>query len=121
VLTVTVTGEDGPRPVADAALRVSQRLAEQRGFLGERYQSIFADYLIRDLAERLRGQIEVAEDLCRRMKRRARSRLGRARACMCSWSGGRRRLWTTGPSRPWTSCALPWPTGRPNRTTCCGR
>jgi len=48
-------------------LRVSQRLAEQRGFLGERYQSIFADYLIRDLAERLRGQIEVAEDLCRRM------------------------------------------------------
>ncbi|QUQ68977.1 TIGR02680 family protein [Kutzneria sp. CA-103260] len=67
VLTVTVTGEDGPRPVADAALRVSQRLAEQRGFLGERYQSIFADYLIRDLAERLRGQIEVAEDLCRRM------------------------------------------------------
>ncbi|HEY0501449.1 MAG TPA: TIGR02680 family protein [Kutzneria sp.] len=67
VLTVTVTGEDGPRPVAEAALRVSQRLAEQRGFLGERYQSIFADYLIRDLAERLRGQIEVAEDLCRRM------------------------------------------------------
>ncbi|GAA0604318.1 hypothetical protein GCM10010174_21070 [Kutzneria viridogrisea] len=67
VLTVTVTGEDGPRPVAEAAKRVRERLAEQRGFLGERYQSIFADYLIRDLAERLRGQIEVAEDLCRRM------------------------------------------------------
>jgi uncharacterized protein (TIGR02680 family) len=67
VLTVTVTGEDGPRPVAEATKRVRERLDEQRGFLGERYQSIFADYLIRDLAERLRGQIEVAEDLCRRM------------------------------------------------------
>jgi uncharacterized protein (TIGR02680 family) len=67
LLTVTVTGEEGPQPVADAARRVRARLAEQRGYLNERYQSIFADYLIRDLAERLRGQITIAEDLCRRM------------------------------------------------------
>ncbi|GAA2777322.1 TIGR02680 family protein [Saccharopolyspora taberi] len=67
LLTVTVTGEEGPQPVAEAARRVSERLGEQRGYLNERYQSIFADYLIRDLAERLRGQITVAEDLCRRM------------------------------------------------------
>ncbi|EQD85648.1 TIGR02680 family protein [Saccharopolyspora erythraea] len=67
LLTVTVTGEEGPQPVADAARRVSERLGEQRGYLNERYQSIFADYLIRDLAERLRGQITVAEDLCKRM------------------------------------------------------
>ncbi|GGM64391.1 hypothetical protein GCM10012275_38740 [Longimycelium tulufanense] len=79
VLTVTVTGEDGPRPVAEAAHRVATRLAEQRGYLGERYQDIFATYLIRDLAERLRGQIAVAEDLCRRMNdvlERARSSQG---------------------------------------------
>ncbi|MFR9729508.1 TIGR02680 family protein [Saccharopolyspora sp. MS10] len=67
LLTVTVTGEEGPQPVADAARRVAERLAEQRGFLGERYRSIFADYLIRDLAERLRGQVTVAESLCARM------------------------------------------------------
>ncbi|MCP2259713.1 TIGR02680 family protein [Streptoalloteichus tenebrarius] len=79
VLTVTVTGEEGPRPVAEAAHQVATRLAEQRGFLGERYQEIFATYLIRDLAERLRGQIAVAEDLCRRMNEvleRARSSQG---------------------------------------------
>ncbi len=67
LLTVTVTGEEGPRPVAEATRLVSERLAEQRGYLNERYQSIFADYLIRDLAERLRNQIDVAEDLCKRM------------------------------------------------------
>ncbi|GAB3297687.1 TIGR02680 family protein [Parasphingorhabdus pacifica] len=67
LLTVTVTGEEGPQPVADAARLVGERLAEQRGYLNEQYQSIFADYLIRDLAERLRGQIAIAEDLCTRM------------------------------------------------------
>ena len=67
LLTVTVTGEEGPQPVAEAARRVSERLGEQRGYLNERYQSIFADYLIRDLAERLRGQMTIAEDLCKRM------------------------------------------------------
>ncbi|MBW4719347.1 TIGR02680 family protein [Saccharothrix obliqua] len=67
LLTVTVTGEEGARPVAVAARQVTAKLAEQRGFLDERYQNIFADYLIRDLAEWLRGQITVAEDLCRRM------------------------------------------------------
>lgn len=67
ILTVTVTGDDGPHAVADAARRVAERLAEQRGYLGDRYQSIFATYLIRDLAERLRDQLVVADDLCRRM------------------------------------------------------
>ncbi|RKT52716.1 TIGR02680 family protein [Saccharothrix australiensis] len=76
LLTVTVTGEEGARPVAVAARQVTEKLAEQRGFLDERYQNIFADYLIRDLAEWLRGQIAVAEDLCRRMN----EVLGRARS-----------------------------------------
>ncbi|MCP3801146.1 TIGR02680 family protein [Allokutzneria sp. A3M-2-11 16] len=67
VLTVTVTSEEGPRPVAEAAARVASKLGEQRGYLGERYQDIFSDYLMRDLAERLRTQIGVAEDLCKRM------------------------------------------------------
>lgn len=67
LLTITVTGEEGPRPVAEAARLVSDRLGQQRNYLNERYQSIFADYLIRDLAERLRDQITIAEDLCTRM------------------------------------------------------
>jgi uncharacterized protein (TIGR02680 family) len=67
LLTVSVAGEDGGRPVALAAKQVSSKLAEQRGFLDEQYQRIFADYLIRDLAEWLRGQVTVAEDLARRM------------------------------------------------------
>ena len=67
LLTVTVTGEEGPKPVAVAARQVTTKLAEQRGFLDEQYQGIFADYLIRDLAEWLRGQITVAESLTKRM------------------------------------------------------
>ncbi|HEY2696423.1 MAG TPA: TIGR02680 family protein [Pseudonocardiaceae bacterium] len=67
VLTIVVAGEQGPRPVAEAAREVSTQLAEQRGYLGERYQDIFAAFMLRDLAERLHGQISVAEDLARRM------------------------------------------------------
>lgn len=67
LLTVMVTGEDGARPVATAARQVTAKLVEQRGFLDDQYQRIFADYLIRDLAEWLRSQIAVAEDLCKRM------------------------------------------------------
>jgi uncharacterized protein (TIGR02680 family) len=76
LLTVTVAGEDGARPVAVATRQVTAKLAEQRSFLDEQYQNIFADYLIRDLAEWLRGQIAVAEDLCKRMN----EVLGRARS-----------------------------------------
>lgn len=67
ILTITVAGEQGPRPVAEAARQVSEQLAQQRGFLGERYQDIFATFMLRNLAERLHGQISVAEDLTRRM------------------------------------------------------
>jgi uncharacterized protein (TIGR02680 family) len=67
ILTVTVSGEHGPRPVAEAARQVSDQLAAQRGYLGERYQDIFATFMLRNLAERLHGQITVAEDLTRRM------------------------------------------------------
>ncbi|HEX6347719.1 TIGR02680 family protein [Umezawaea sp.] len=79
LLTVTVTGEEGTRPVAVAARQVTAKLADQRGFLNEQYQGVFADYLIRDLAEWLRGQVAVAEDLCKRMNdvlSRARSSQG---------------------------------------------
>jgi len=76
LLTVTVTGEEGTRPVAVAARQVTAKLADQRGFLNEQYQGVFADYLIRDLAEWLRGQVAVAEDLCKRMN----DVLGKARS-----------------------------------------
>ncbi|WP_447005786.1 TIGR02680 family protein [Saccharothrix isguenensis] len=79
LLTVMVGGEEGARPVAAAARQVTTKLGEQRGLLDSQYQVIFADYLIRDLAEWLRGQIAVAEDLCKRMNgvlSRARSSQG---------------------------------------------
>ncbi|MGW5054243.1 TIGR02680 family protein [Actinokineospora sp. NPDC004072] len=67
ILTVVVSAEDGPAPVAVAARRVAANLAERRDFLTERYQGIFALHLVRELAERLAAQIAVAEDLTRRM------------------------------------------------------
>ncbi|GLZ40487.1 TIGR02680 family protein [Actinokineospora sp. NBRC 105648] len=67
ILTVVVSAEEGPAPVAVAARRVANRLAERRGFLTEQYQGIFALHLVRELAERLSAQISVAEDLTRRM------------------------------------------------------
>ncbi|RZS44176.1 uncharacterized protein (TIGR02680 family) [Herbihabitans rhizosphaerae] len=67
LLTVTVSAEDGPAPVAVAGRRVAEALDERRGFLSEQYQGIFALHLVRELADRLAGQIAVAEDLCRRM------------------------------------------------------
>src|SRR5690606_41011360 len=36
LFAVTITGEEGPQPVAEAADRVSTRLAELRGYLNER-------------------------------------------------------------------------------------
>ncbi len=67
ILTVVVSAEEGPAPVAVAARRVAGQLAERRGFLTEQYQGIFALHLVRELAERLSAQIHVAEDLTRRM------------------------------------------------------
>ncbi|MBA8825529.1 uncharacterized protein (TIGR02680 family) [Saccharopolyspora lacisalsi] len=67
LMTVTVTSERGPQPVAEAARDVTERLTEQRGYLDERHRSVFTGYLVRDLVERLREQIAVADDLCTRM------------------------------------------------------
>jgi uncharacterized protein (TIGR02680 family) len=67
ILTVTVTGAQGPQPVAVAAREVAERLAAQRDLLSEEYQQIFDAFMLRDLADKLATQIEVADDLCRRM------------------------------------------------------
>jgi uncharacterized protein (TIGR02680 family) len=67
ILTVTVTGAQGPQPVAVAAREVAERLATQRELLSEEYQSIFDAFMLRDLADKLAAQIAVADDLCKRM------------------------------------------------------
>jgi uncharacterized protein (TIGR02680 family) len=67
ILTVTVTGSQGPQPVAVAAREVAERLGAQRNLLSEEYQQIFDAFMLRDLADKLATQIEVADDLCRRM------------------------------------------------------
>ncbi len=67
ILTVTVTGGQGPAPVAVAAREVADRLGEQQDLLSEEYQQIFDAYMLRDLADKLAAQVAVADDLCRRM------------------------------------------------------
>jgi uncharacterized protein (TIGR02680 family) len=67
ILTVTVTGAQGPQPVAVAAREVAERLTAQRDLLSEEYQQIFDAFMLRDLADKLATQMEVADDLCRRM------------------------------------------------------
>lgn len=67
ILTVTVTGAQGPQPVAVAAREVAERLTAQQDLLSEEYQQIFDAFMLRDLADKLATQIEVADDLCRRM------------------------------------------------------
>lgn len=79
VLTVTITSQHGRQPVAVAARDIAARLDEQRTLLSEEYQQIFDRFMLRDLADKLAGQIEIAEDLCHRMNetlRRARSSQG---------------------------------------------
>jgi uncharacterized protein (TIGR02680 family) len=67
ILTVLVSDGEGARPIASAAARAAHRLAEHNEQLDTRYREIFEEYLLRDLAEHLRRQIDAADDLCGRM------------------------------------------------------
>lgn len=67
VLAIVVSDGEGSHSAATAAARTSRRLAEHREQLDARYQDIFENYLLHDLADRLRQQIDAADDLCYRM------------------------------------------------------
>jgi len=67
VLTVTVSDEEGPRPVAAAGRRTAQRLAEAVEQLNIREAAAFEEFFLKDVAEELRRQIATARDLTRRM------------------------------------------------------
>ena len=67
LLTVLVSDGEGSRPAVTLAKRTADRLAEYTEQLNTRYQEIFEEFLLRDLAERLRQQIDAADDLCARM------------------------------------------------------
>lgn len=67
VLTVTVSDEEGPRPVAAAAGRTAERLAEAIEQLNVREAAAFEEFFLKDVAEELRRQIATARDLTRRM------------------------------------------------------
>lgn len=58
---------DGWQSVAAGTISVRQRLRKDEETLDERYSKIFEDYLLRDLSEHLRRQIDAATALCRRM------------------------------------------------------
>ena len=64
---VQVRGVDGLRPVAFEARAVRETLARDQKALDEHYRAIFEEYLLRDLAEHLRRQIDAADALCTRM------------------------------------------------------
>jgi uncharacterized protein (TIGR02680 family) len=67
VLAILVSDGEGSHPAATAATRTALRLAEHEEQLDARYQDIFEDFLLRDLAERLREQIDAADHLCHGM------------------------------------------------------
>ena len=67
VFAILVSDGEGSHSAAMAAARTSRRLAEHRDQLDARYQDIFENYLLHDLADRLRQQIDAADDLCNRM------------------------------------------------------
>jgi uncharacterized protein (TIGR02680 family) len=67
VFAIVVSDGEGSHSAATAADRTSHRLAEHRDQLDARYQDIFENYLLHDLADRLRQQIDAADDLCNRM------------------------------------------------------
>jgi uncharacterized protein (TIGR02680 family) len=67
VLAILVSDGEGSHPAAAAAARTALRLAEHEEQLDARYQDIFEDFLLRDLAERLREQIDAADHLCQGM------------------------------------------------------
>ena len=66
-LAALVSDGEGSRPAAILAKLAAARLAEYKDQLNTRYQQIFEEFLLRDLAERLRQQIDAADDLCGRM------------------------------------------------------
>jgi uncharacterized protein (TIGR02680 family) len=66
-MAILVTDGEGTRPVVMAAERTGHRLAEFKEQLDERYQHIFEDFLLHDLSERLRQQIDAAAGLCHAM------------------------------------------------------
>jgi uncharacterized protein YPO0396 len=67
VLVVHVLGADGEQTVAAATHSVRERLRKDQETLDERYRDIFEEYLLRDLSEHLRRQIDAADALCERM------------------------------------------------------
>ena len=67
VLAILISDGEGSYPAATAAARTAYCLAEHEEQLDARYQDIFEDFLLRDLAERLREQIDTADHLCQGM------------------------------------------------------
>ena len=102
VFAIVVSDGEGSYSAAMAAARTSRLLAEHRDQLDARYQDIFENYLLHDLADRLRQQIDAADDLCNRMNGildRARSSQGVQ--VQLTWTPF--NVSTPLPVRPWPS------------------
>lgn len=66
-MAILVSDGEASHPVVAAVARTNRRIAEHEEQLNERYQDIFEDFLLRDLADRLRQQIDAADLLCHAM------------------------------------------------------
>jgi uncharacterized protein (TIGR02680 family) len=61
---VMVRGDDGLQPAAAEARSVREKLETNRAKLDDSYRAIFEQYLLQDLSEHLRYQIDTASALC---------------------------------------------------------
>ncbi|WP_194904077.1 TIGR02680 family protein [Catenulispora rubra] len=61
---VMVRGDDGLQPAAAEARSVKEQLETNRAKLDDSYRAIFEQYLLQDLSEHLRYQIDTASVLC---------------------------------------------------------
>jgi hypothetical protein len=74
VVTVHVIDDEGRKPVAQFATRITERAADQGVLLEERERKVLEDELLADLAQQIHGRVIAARDLTRDMNSDTRSK-----------------------------------------------
>jgi Putative exonuclease SbcCD, C subunit len=74
VVTVAVIDDEGRKPVAEFAIRIAERAADQGVLLAERERKVLEDELLAELAQQIHGRVIAARDLTREMNSDTRSK-----------------------------------------------
>lgn len=74
VVTVHVIDDEGRKPVADFAIRIGERAADQGVLLEERERKVLEDELLASLAQQIHARVIAARDLTRDMNADTRSK-----------------------------------------------